>query len=222
MATHLDLEEQEQLETLKAFWKQHGNLVTWVIVVVLGGFAAWNGWSLYQRDQGAKAGALFDEVDRAAQASDADVATRIFADMKQRYPRAAFTQQAGLVSARAAAEKGKLDDARASLAWVADSASESEYRAIAKLRLAGLLLDANKFDEAIKQLDGVDSPEFAGLAADRRGDVFLAQGKNEEAKGAYMKAWSTMDEKLDYRRLVEAKLNVLGVQPATSASGAAK
>jgi predicted negative regulator of RcsB-dependent stress response len=222
MATHLDLEEQEQLDQLKAFWKQHGNLVTWVVVIVLGGFAAWNGWNLYQRDQGAKAGAMFDEVDRAAQASDTDVATKIFADMKARYPGAAFTQQAGLVAARVAAEKGKLDDAQASLAWVADSASESEYRAIAKLRLAGLLLDAKKFDEALKQLDGIDSSEFAGLAADRRGDIFLAQGKNEEAKAAYQKAWSAIDDKVDYRRLVEAKLNVLGVQPAASAAGAAK
>ena len=222
MATHLDLEEQEQLEQLKAFWKQHGNLVTWVLVVVLGGFAAWNGWNLYQRDQGAKAGALFDEVDRAAQASDADVATRIFADMKARYPRAAFTQQAGLVAARAAAEKGKLDDAQASLAWVVDTAGESEYRAIARLRLAGLLLDAKKFDEALKQLDGIDVPEFAALAADRRGDVLLTQGKNEEAKASYLKAWSAMDPKIDYRRLVEAKLNVLGVQPAASSAEATK
>ena len=222
MATHLDLEEQEQLEQLKAFWKQHGNLVTWVLVVVLGGFAAWNGWNLYQRDQGAKAGALFDEVDRAAQASDADVATRIFADMKSRYPRAAFTQQAGLVAARAAVEKGKLDDAQASLAWVVDTAGESEYRAIARLRLAGLLLDAKKFDEALKQVDGIDVPEFAALAADRRGDILLTQGKSEEAKTAYEKAWNAMDPKIDYRRLVEAKLNVLGVQPAASAAEAVK
>ena len=222
MATHLDLEEQEQLDSLKAFWKQHGNLVTWVLVVVLGGFAAWNGWGIYQRDQGAKAGAMFDEVDRAAQASDADVATRIFADMKSRYPRAAFTQQAGLVAARVAAEKGKLDDAQASLAWVADNAGESEYRAIARLRLAGLLLDAKKFDEALKQLDGIDAPDFAALAADRRGDVLMTQGKNEEAKASYLRAWNAMDPKIDYRRLVEAKLNILGALPAASAAEAAK
>jgi len=222
MATHLDLEEQEQLDSLKAFWKQHGNLVTWVLVAVLGGFAAWNGWGIYQRDQGAKAGAMFDEVDRAAKASDADVATRIFADMKSRYPRAAFTQQAGLVAARVAAEKGKLDDAQASLAWVADNAGESEFRAIARLRLAGLLLDAKKFDEALKQLDGIDAPDFAALAADRRGDVLLTQGKNEEAKASYLKAWNAMDPKIDYRRLVEAKLNILGAQPAASAAEAAK
>ena len=155
MATHLDLEEQEQLDQLKAFWKQYGNLITWLLVLVLGGYAAWNGWNLYQRDQGAKAGSLYDELDRAAQAGDSERATRIFADMKERYPRATFTQQAGLVAARVAAEKGQYDAASASLGWVADKASDDEYRAIARLRLAGLLLDTKKYDEALKQVDAV-------------------------------------------------------------------
>ncbi len=219
MATHLDLEEQEQLDQLKAFWKQYGNLVTWLLIVLLGGYAAWNGWNLYQRDQGAKAGSLYDELDRAAREGDSDRATRIFADMKERYPRATFTQQAGLVAARVAAEKTQYDVAIASLAWVADKASEDEYRSLARLRLAGLLLDTKKYDEALKQLDGVDGgPEFTALAADRRGDVLLTQGKSDEAQAAYLKAWTAMDPKLDYRRIVEAKLNFLGVQPAAVAA----
>jgi predicted negative regulator of RcsB-dependent stress response len=222
MASHLDLQEQEQLDDLKAFWKQYGNLVTWVLVLALGGYAAWNGWNYYLRDQGAKAGSLYDEIDRAAEALDNERAMRIFADMKERYPRAVFTQQAGLVAARVAAEKGQYDAARDSLAWVAQSGGESEYRAIARLRLAGLLLDQKKYDEALKQLDGIDGAEFAALAEDRRGDILLAQGKGEEAKAAYQKAWAAMEPKLDYRRIVEAKLNVLGVAPAaTGASGAA-
>ena len=94
MASHLDLEEQEQLDDLKAFWKQYGNLITWVLVLALGAYAAWNGWNYYLRDQGAKAGSLYDEIDRAAEALDSERATRIFADMKERYPRAVFTQQA--------------------------------------------------------------------------------------------------------------------------------
>ena len=225
MASHLDLEEQEQLDDLKAFWKQYGNLVTWVLVLALGAYAAWNGWNYYLRDQGAKAGALYDEIDHAALALDADRATRIFADMKERYPRAVFTQQAGLIAARVAAEKGQYDAARASLGWVAESGGETEYRAVARLRLAGLLLDLKRYDEALKQLDGIEGAEFAALAADRRGDVFLAEGKNDDAKAAYQKAWAAMDPKVDYRRLVEAKLNLLGVQPTAagaSAVGAAK
>ena len=48
MATHLDLEEQEQLDQLKAFWKRWGNLITWLLIAVLGAYAAWNGWNLWR------------------------------------------------------------------------------------------------------------------------------------------------------------------------------
>ena len=221
MATQLDLEEQEQLDQLKAFWAQYGNLISGVLIVVAAAYLSWFGWNWYQRDQGVKAGAMYDEFDRALQAADAERTGRIFADMKQRFPRAAFTGQAGLAAAKLASEKGQADAARADLAWVADSASESEYRTIARLRLAGLLLDEKKYDEALKQLDGVDGAEFQALAADRRGDVLMAQGKAEEAKAAYAKAWAAMDAKVDYRRVVEAKLNVLGVDPAASAASGA-
>ncbi|MGZ5129602.1 MAG: YfgM family protein [Caldimonas sp.] len=222
MATQLDLEEQEQLEQLKAFWNQYGNLVTALIVIVAGAYLAWFGWNWWQRDQAAKAGAMYDEFDRSAQAADAERAGRIFADMKERYPRAAITGQAGLQAAKLAADKGLADAARADLAWVAASDADSEYRAVARLRLAGLLLDEKKYGEALAQLDGVDGGEFAALAADRRGDVLMAQGKTEEAKVAYQKAWATMDAKVDYRRIVEAKLNVLGLNPAAAAASGAE
>ena len=218
MATQLDLEEQEQLEQLTAFWNQYGNLITTLLVIVAGAYLAWFGWNWWQRDQGIKAGSMYDEFDRAVQASDAERAGRIFADMKERFPRTAFTGQAGLLAAKLAADKGLAEVARADLAWVAESGAENEYRAIARLRLAGLLLDDKKYDEALKQLDGVESGEFAALAADRRGDILTAQGKGDDAKAAYQKAWAAMDARVDYRRLVEAKLNVLGLNPAASAA----
>jgi predicted negative regulator of RcsB-dependent stress response len=214
MATQLDLEEQEQLDQLKAFWNEYGNLITAALVIVVGAYLSWIGWNAWQRDQGAKAGSMYDELDRAVQAGDAARAGQIFADMKERYPRTTFTGQAGLLAAKTAADKGQLDAARGELAWVAESASQDEYRAVAKLRLAGLLLDEKKYDEALKQLEGVDSGDFAALAADRRGDILVAQGKTEEAKAAYQKAWAAMDAKVEYRRIVEAKLNVLGANPA--------
>jgi predicted negative regulator of RcsB-dependent stress response len=225
MATHLDLEEQEQLDQLKAFWNKYGNLITWMLVLALAAYVAWNRWNAYERDQGEKAASLYDEAERAGQAGDAALVTRVFADMKDRYPRTTFTQQAGLIAARTEADKGQADEAGASLAWVVEHAREGEYRSIARLRLAGLLLDGKKYDEALKQIDGVDAVEFAALAADRRGDVLMAQGKSEEAKAAYQKAWDAMDPKVDYRRVIEAKLNVLGVQlgaGAASSAGSAK
>jgi len=217
MATHLDLEEQEQLDQLKAFWKRYGNLLTWLLIVVLGGFAAWNGWNWYQREQSAKAGAMFDQLDRAVQSGDADQAARVFADMKERYPRTAFAEQGGLLAAKLQVEKGKPDAALETLNWIGANASEAEYQTIAKLRAAGVLLDQKKYDEALKQLDGATAPDFVALVGDRRGDVLAAQGKKDEAKAAYTKAWQAMDAKVDYRRLIDAKLTALGAAPLESA-----
>jgi predicted negative regulator of RcsB-dependent stress response len=222
MATQLDLEEQEQLDQLKAFWNQHGNLITVALFIVAAAYLAWIGWNAWQRDQGAKAGAMFDELDRAVQAADADRTGRIFADMKERYPHTTFTGQAGLLAARVAADKGQAVPARADLAWVAENASEDGYRAIAHLRLAGLLLDDKKYDEALKQVDAVEGDSYAALAADRRGDILMAQGKTDDGKAAYRKAWAALDPKIDYRRVVEAKLDALGAPPAASGVEASK
>ncbi|MEO6031118.1 MAG: tetratricopeptide repeat protein [Burkholderiaceae bacterium] len=228
MATHLDLEEQEQLDQLKIYWKQYGNLVTWVLIVVLGAYAAWNGWTWWQRQQAVKSSAMFDALDSAAQTGDADAAARIFADMKDRYPRTAFTEQAGLLAAKVQVEKNKPDAAIETLDWVGAHATEDEYRTVARLRAAGVLLDQKKYDDAIRQLDAIElddgSKAFAALVADRRGDVLLAQGKKDAAKAAYSLAWQSMDETVSYRRLIEAKLTALGAAPAASANavGAAK
>lgn len=220
MATHLDLEEQEQLDAVKHFWKRYGNLITWVLILVLGSYAAWNGWNWWQRDQATKAGAMFDELDKAAQAADADKTNRIFNDLKDRYPGTAFAQQGGLLSAKVQVENGKPDVAQSTLAWVAANATEAEYQTIARLRLAGLLLDEKKYDDALKQLDAATAPTFVALVADRRGDVLSAQGKADDAKAAYSKAWQAMDPKIEYRRLIEAKLVSLGAAPVSAPAAA--
>ena len=224
MAKSLDLQEQEQLDNLKAFWKQYGNLITWVITACLLAFAAWNAWGWYQRDQAVKAAAMFDELDKAAVAGEVDKVGRIFTDLKDRYGRTVFAEQAGLLAARVQFDKGQADAARASLAWVADNAGQDEYRSVARLRLAGLQLDAKQYDAALKTLDANTAAPFAGLVADRRGDVLLAQGKTAEARSAYQAAWKAMSDKIDYRRLVEAKLTALGAppEPALAASGATR
>ncbi len=221
MATHLDLQEQEQVDQLKAFWNQYGNLITWTLILALGAFAAWNGWNWWQREQGVKASAMFDELERASQAADLERSTRIFGDLKERYPRTAHAQQGALLAAKVQADKGQLDAALASLAWAADNGSDEGLRAVARLRAAGLLLDKKQWDAAQAQLDAVGSgavaPGFAALVADRRGDLLLAQGKREEARKSYEAAYQGMDEKLDYRRLVEAKLTSLGGSPGRAA-----
>lgn len=220
MAQPLDLQEQEQLDDLKAFWKTYGNLITWALVAALTVFAALNGWKWWQREQSIKAAAMYDELDRAAQAGNAQRTGQIFADLKQRYPRTVYAEQGGLLAASVQFASGQSEEAKASLDWVAGNASENEYQTVARLRLAGLLLQAKDYDAALKQLDAAKAPTFAALVADRRGDVLLAQGKPAEARSAYQTAWQAMDAKVEYRRLIEAKLGALGAAPGAPAKAA--
>ena len=213
MASHLDLEEQEQLDQLKHFWAKFGNLITWVLLIVLTAYAGWNGWQYWQRDQAAKASGIYDELERSALAGDADKVTKVWADLQSRYPSTAFAEQGGLLAARVQSDKGQADAARSTLEWVAANAKEGEYRALARLRLAGVHLEAKRFDEALK-LVSADVPEvLVPLAEDRRGDILQAQAKPAEAVAAYEKAWKAMGKEVDYRRLVEAKLVALGAPP---------
>lgn len=222
MATQINLQDQEQLDTLKAFWKQYGNLITWTLILGLGGFSAWNGWNWYQRDQGMKAGAMYDELDRAVTAGDAERAGRVFGDLKQRFAKTAFAQQGGLAAAQVQFAQGQAEAARASLQWVAENAVEAEMATVARLRLAGLQSEAGEHDAALATLAAA-APGFEGLVADRRGDVLALQGKAAEARAAYQAAYAALGDKIDYRRVVEAKLTALGAPPAAAAaaSGAA-
>ncbi|MDD2923699.1 tetratricopeptide repeat protein [Rhodoferax sp.] len=224
MANHLDLEEQEQLDQIKHFWKQYGNAITWALIVILAAFASWNFYQYWQRNQANQAAALFDEVERSIQSGDATKIDRVFADMKERFAATTYAQQSGLLVAKQYMTAGKMDAAKSALTWVAEKSTDPGYQAIAKLRLAGILLDAKNYNSAISQLSGTFPAGFEALVADRKGDVLLLQGNKAQAAVEYQKAYRLFDQRAEYRRLVEVKLNALGIDlqqnaPVVAASG---
>ena len=222
MAKHLDLEEQEQLDALKHFWDSWGNLITWLLIAVLGAYAAWNGWQYWERRQGVLASAMYDEMSRAADAGDVARVERTLADMKDKYGGTTYAAQGGLLAAKLLNEKAKPAEAKAALTWVADKTSDEGLKASARLRLAALLLGDKAYDEALKQLAGTFPASYAPLAADRRGDVLLLQGKRVEAAAEYGKAYQGLTAASgDYRRLVGMKLNALGIDPDAGAKAGA-
>jgi predicted negative regulator of RcsB-dependent stress response len=224
MAQHLDLEEQEQLDQLKAFWAQYGNLISWVLIAVFGAVAAWNGWQYWQRSQAANAALLFDQVERAAQTGDVAKLELASQDIKNRFARTTFASQAAAAAAKALHEAGKTEAAQKELQWLSENGADEAYKATAKLRLAGILIDSKTYDQAQAVLAGEFPAPFTGLVADRKGDLALAQGKRPEAKAEYEKAYKALSEEVDYRRLVEVKLASLGVdvrEAAVSSTSAA-
>ncbi|MEG0976229.1 MAG: tetratricopeptide repeat protein [Comamonas sp.] len=210
MATNLDLQEQEQIDELKHFWSKWGTLITTVLVIVLGGFAAWNGYQYWQNRQGAQANALGSAVEAAINSGDKARIEQAFSDLRSNYGGTMQAAQSGLLVAKAASDKGQMDDAKAALSWVADNASDEGLKATARIRLAAVLLNSQSYDEALKLLDAKMPTEFDALIADHKGDLYLAKGDKAKAIESYRAAFQKMDASMDYRNVISVKLNALG------------
>lgn len=210
MSTY-DLEEQEQLAELKAWWKHHGNLVLTVITVILLCFAAWNGWTWYQRNQSAQASVLYGELQKAVRAGDAKASRDAAGAILEQYPRTSYAALAALLSAKVHFQTGDLKTARAQLEWAAANGRTDEIKAIARLRLASVLIDLGALEEAAKALEAAPPESFAAAFAATRGDILALQKKPAEARAAYKLALDKRDA-LDpnLREVIQLKLDALG------------
>lgn len=204
-----DLEEQEQIATLKAWWDKYGNATTWVLIAALAAYSGWNGWNYYQRDQAGKASALYDQLQAAVEAKDNAKVLRAAGDMEAQFGSTAYAPMAALVAAKSAFEANDLKSAKAQLQWAVEHGAD-EFKAVARVRLAGVLLDEKAYDEALKVLAGDVPAQFAGAVADRKGDVLAAQNKLAEARAAYKAALDATDKKNPGRQLIQLKLEAIG------------
>ena len=221
MANHLDLEEQEQLDQLKHFWNTWGTLISSLLIVIFGSVAAWNGYQYWQNRQGSQASALLDAIEIAVQTGDQPRVKQIFSDIQNKYASAVQAGQAGLLIAKMQSDQGNADDAKASLEWVANHASDVGYQSLARLRLVSLLIEQKSYDAALQSLSKKFPAEFDAILADRKGDILMLQGKKQDAVVEYTRAYKDFSEGTEYRRLVEVKLNALGAQPEVVLASAA-
>jgi len=205
-----DLEEQEQLDELKAWWKQYRNLILLVAVAAALTVGGIQGWRYYQSKQGLDAGELYVQLQGALGSGDVKKARDIAAVLTDRYARTGYAEFAALAAAKAAFDNGDAAAARGSLQWLVEHARDEETRDIARLRLAAVLLDGKDYDGALKLLEAPHVDAFTALFADLRGDVLVAQGKRGEARAAYQLALDKSDAKSSYRALIKLKLDALG------------
>jgi predicted negative regulator of RcsB-dependent stress response len=213
-----DLQEQEQLDELKAWWKQYGNLVTWLLIIALAAFAAWNYWNNYQSGQAAQASLLYEELQKSAQAKDSAKTLRAAGDLQDKFGRTSYAELGALAAAKVAFDAGDLKSAKEQLQWVVAHAGSEEYKALATVRLAGVALDEKAYDEGLKLLAGDFPAEFAGVVADRKGDIYAAQGKLADARTAYQQALDKSTDKDTGRQLIQLKLDAIGGTTAKAVS----
>ena len=207
----LDLEEQEQLAELKAWWKQHGGLIAAVVLAVAVGFAGLNGWRLYQENQAAQASVLYDTLSKAAQANDAKALRDAAGSLVENYPGTLYAAMGALVAARYYFDRNDLKNAKAQLQWVMEQAPSDDFRDLARLRLAAVLLDEKAHDEALKLLEAAHGAAYAAQYAALRGDILVAKNQAAEAKKAYQLALEKSDRKDGaFQESVRMRLDALG------------
>jgi predicted negative regulator of RcsB-dependent stress response len=209
MATY-DLDEQERLDELKAWWKRWGNLVLTVLAIVLASAAGWRWWQNHTLNQSLEAATVYDTLTRSLAAGNAKAALESGSVLVDQYGKTAYAPRAALLMARLNVDSKELKSARTQLEWVIANTKETALRDLARLRLAGVLLDEKQYDAALKQLDSPHSDAFAARFDDLKGDILLAQGKQGEARAAYQSAFGKLAEDNPYRNIVELKLDAVG------------
>lgn len=205
-----DLEEQEKLAALKAWWKQYGNFLIWLVIAVLAAYTAWTVWGNYQRKQALQASQLYYEMQNAVQSNDNERAQRIAVDMQEKFGSTAYAAMTNLIAARLAVDFKEADMAKARLQWVADHGKEAGYKAIARIRLAEILLDEKQYEAAQSALAAEFPEAFSSMAKDRLGDVYYAQGKLDEARKSYQAALLAAAPDDPGKALIQLKLDDLG------------
>ncbi len=206
-----NLEEQEQIDSLKRVWKRYGNIATWVLIVILAIYAAVQGWNWYQRKQAAQASALYYEMQTAVLSGDSQRALQVAKDAQDKFGGTVYAPMISLVAAKMAYENNDAATAKAQLKWVTQNSSEEGYKVLARVRLAGILLDEKAYDEALGTLSGSAPDAFTGLIEDRKGDIYLAQNKMAEAKASYRAAYEKTAPENPGRQLIKLKLEEVGV-----------
>ena len=213
----LDLEEQEQLDQLKAFWQKYRNLITGVVTAALFAYAAYSGYQWWRNSQALEASKLYETMVGAIAKGDKDQTLRAADDLQKDYARTPYAPMSSLIAARIAADAGDNAKALDYLRWAAKNASNDGYLALAKLRLVSQLIEQGSekdFAEADQILKDKPVVGFEALWLERRGDWYLAQKKNAEAKASYQDAWKALDQAKEFpeeaRRLLKVKLDAVG------------
>lgn len=204
-----DLEEQEQLDEFKAWWKRNGSMVTNLVLAVLVGYAAYQGWHYYQNKQAVTASAQYQEL-MVSDAKDLKSIQAKSAVLMDKFSGTPYAGRAALFAARANYQANEVKSAKAQLDWAIKNAKETSAVAIASLQLANILAEEKDFDAALKLLDAKHDAGFDGLFADLKGDILVSQGKTAEAKAAYQHALTKLDAEGKYRTLTQQKLDALG------------
>jgi predicted negative regulator of RcsB-dependent stress response len=205
-----DLQEQEQIDALKAWWKENRRVTVLIVIAIILGATGVQAWRYNQQSTAKQAAQHYGALQQLVPQNDSKKIREAAAIIVEKFSSTPYAPRAALITAKADQQAGDMQIAKAQLQWVIDHAAEDELQDIARLRLAGIMLDEKNYTPALQLFEAKHNPAYDALFSDLKGDVLVAQGKPVEARSAYQAALNRIDSKSAYRNLIQVKLDALG------------
>lgn len=204
-----DLEEQEQLDEFKAWWKKNGKLVTNTVIAALLAYVAWQGYQYWQNKKASEASSIYQSMVMMDAGKVAEIKVQA-TKLMDGFSGTPYAGRAAVLLAKAEFAGKDSKAAKADLQWAIDHAKEGAIQAIASLQMASILLEDKDYEGAHKVLDGKMDAGYIGLRDEMKGNVYLAQGKQAEAKKAFESALNNLDAGGAMYQATKLKLESLG------------
>ena len=206
MAAHL--EEQQELDNFKYFWKSTGR---WLFALLIAAALGYLGYTMYKSHKASQsqeaAEVLAKIVDKMqAKASQAEVNADL-TNLQQNYPDSIAAAQATLMAAATEYDARRYDVAEGHLNWVLKNQKAPLVQALAAQRLGIVLLQQKKYDAAIAAFNTKVEADFEPLLLEAKGDVYAAQNKTKEAAQSYQQALEKLPKDAIERELLQMKLD---------------
>lgn len=205
MSEHIT--EEQQVEAIKAWWKENGVAVVAGLVI---GFAALFGWRYYndyKDEQAGAASSLYESVQQKLKLAQTDDARQQAEKIIAEYPRTPYASMAAFAAAKQAAGNGNMDEVRKQLQWVLDNSRQPQFVHNARIQLAAIMLNSAEYDAALSLLSKVKAGGYAAAYEEMKGDILLAKGDKGAAHKAYDMALQSEGMGAQQRRIVQVKFD---------------
>jgi len=180
-------EDEAEVEQLRRWWRENWMALAGGLVLGLAGIFGWEAWQKARTSKAEQASQIYEDLKRVPP-GQADRAVELWQELSGSFAGTPYAGQGALLLASQAAARQDWSDAQAKLDWVARNSDDAGLKKVARLRLARVLWQQQKPDEALALLELPDNDPFASLYQELRGDIQLAKGDREAARSAYGKA----------------------------------
>jgi len=202
--------EEEQIAKVKKWWGENGKAIVLGLVLGLGGLFGYRYWESARIAEGQNASINYEYLLSVASNGASDEATAAGQAIIAGYPKSTYARLSALVLAKLAVDVRDLAEAKLRLQWVIDNSKDGKIKPIAQARMAQVLLAEGNVDAASSIVAEID-PAHADLFAELRGDVLLATGKIEEARGMYEQTLDRALKRGNSDAIVQLKIDNLNV-----------